>query len=80
MSFKEYLQSLEWNTFSTYPKQGENIFLHCASEDGKIHRFLKVNNFNAVKLDFRKINQNVSTNHRWVYTWLPADAINESHV
>lgn len=80
MGFKEYLQSLKWNTFSLYPRQGENIFLHCTSEDGAFHKFWKVNNFNAVKLDLKRLTQNVSPNHRWLYTWLPADAINKSYV
>lgn len=80
MGLKEYLQSLEWNTFSKYPEQGENIFLHCTSDDGEVHRFLKINNFNATKLNFDKILQYVSPNRRWLYTWLPADIINEDHV
>lgn len=80
MSFKEYLLSLIWKTFSVYPKQGENIFLHCTSDDGEVHRFVKVNNFNAVKLNLDKIFQNVSPNRRWLYTWLPADAITEDYV
>ncbi len=75
MSFKKYLQSLEWNSFSTYPAQGENIFLHCTSHDGEIHRFIQVKNFNAVMLDLDKFTENVKPNRQWLYTWLPADAI-----
>lgn len=80
MTSKEYLQSLEWNSFSTYPTQGENIFLHCISEDGKVHRFIKVSNFNAVKFDFRQINKHVSPDWRWLFTWLPVNAINQNNV
>lgn len=76
MNFKKYLQSLKWNDFSTYPSQGENIFLHCTSSDGEIHRFVKVNNFNAIYLDLDKINKNSQPNQKWLYTWLPADVIN----
>lgn len=76
MNFKEYLQSLEWNSFSNYPAQGENIFLHCASTDGKTHRFLKVTNFNAVFFNPYDLNKNVKPSQRWLYSWLPADEIN----
>lgn len=79
MSFKEYLLTLKWNSFSTYPKQGENIFLYCTSADGNLHKFVKIICFNAVKLDFDKIHKIVSPNQQWLYTWLPADAIKYNH-
>lgn len=75
MSLKEYLQSLKWNSFSTYPPQGENIFLHCTSTDGFTHRFLKVKNFNAVVFNPHDLNKNVQPPQQWLYTWLPADKI-----
>lgn len=76
MSFKEYLLTLEWNSFETYPPQGENIFLHCTSDDGEIHRFLKIHCFNAVNFNVEKLTKTFQPNHRWLYTWLPTDAIN----
>ena len=79
MSYKEYLLSLEWNSFSTYPPQGENIFLHCASYDGELHRFILLNNFNAVKLNPDKFTENIKTNQQWVYTWLPANVIKKKN-
>lgn len=80
MSLKEYLLTLTWNSFSKYPAQGENIFLHCTSSDEKYHRFVRINNFNAIKIDLDKIMSNVQPNQKWLYTWLPADVINQSNV
>ena len=80
MSLKDHLLTLKWNSFSVYPKQGENIFLHCTSADGKIHRFVKIKNFNAAQLDLGKIAQNVLPNQQCLYTWLPADEITEDYV
>lgn len=80
MCLKDYLLTLTWNSFSTYPAQGENIFLHCTSSDGEIHRFMRVKNFNAVQLDLSKITKDVQPNRKWLYTWLPADVINQANV
>lgn len=80
MKLKEYLLTLTWNSFSKYPAQGENIFLHCTSCDGKQHHFIKLNNFNAVKLDLDKIANLIQSDQKWLYTWLPADVINQSNV
>lgn len=75
MSLKDYLLTLSWNSFSIYPKQGANIFLHCTSSDGEIHRFMRVKNFNAAQLDLGEITKNVQPIRKWLYTWLPADVI-----
>ncbi len=79
MDFKEYLLSLQWNTFVKYPDQGKDIYLHCFSDDGTIHKFFKVNQFNAVSFDFQKIVNKYSNKLRWQFSWLPAEKIDESY-
>mgnify|MGYP001068672722 CR=1 FL=1 len=53
MSFKDYLQSLRWNSFAKYPAQGSDVYIHCFA--GDIHKFVRVRQFNAVCFDFHKI-------------------------
>lgn len=79
MGFKEYLMSLEWNTFSCYPEQGSNIYLHCFTEDGLNHKFLKIDNFNAVLFDSGTIIRNFSLNNKWRFLWLPANEIDKNY-
>lgn len=79
MKFKEYLISLVWNTFSYYPPQGSSIYLHCFTEDDLMHKFLKIDNFNAVMLDFDKIIKDFPKNKKWCFLWLPANEIDENY-
>lgn len=78
MKFKEYLMSLDWNTFSRYPEQGSSIYLHCFTEDNSNHKFLKIDNFNAVFLDFDDIIKRFS-NKKWQFQWLPANEIDKNY-
>jgi len=79
MSFREYLIALNWNTFSCYPEQGSSIYLHCRTEDDSIHKFLKIDNFNAVFFDLDQITQCFSSNHQWQFSWLPANEIDKNY-
>lgn len=79
MSFREYLIALNWNTFSCYPEQGSSIYLHCRTEDDSIHKFLKIDNFNAVFFDLDQITQCFSSNHQWQFLWLPANEIDKNY-
>lgn len=79
MDFREYLMSLNWNTFSRYPEQGSSIYLHCRTEDDSVHKFLKIDKFNAVFLDLDKIVQSFSSNHQWQFSWLPANKIDRDY-
>lgn len=79
MKFKEYLMSLDWNTFSCYPEQGSSIYLHCIAGDDLTHRFLKIDNFNAVLLDFDEIIKDFPKNNKWRFLWLPANKIDENY-
>lgn len=78
MGFKEYLMSLDWNAFSIYPEQGTGIYLHCYAVDDKTHRFLKIDNFNAVSFEPSLIVQEFSE-HKWQFTWLPANEIDKNY-
>ena len=80
MDFKEYLLSLQWNTFEEYPKQCSDVYVHCFTDDDTVHKFVKVREFNAVCFDFRKIINNFqNNNHRWRFTWLPAKITEENY-
>lgn len=78
MKFKEYLMSLDWNAFSHYPEQGSSIYLHCYAENDSEHKFLKINNFNAIFFDIDQIIKGFP-NHKWKFTWLPANKIEENY-
>lgn len=71
--------SLDWNTFSRYPEQGSSIYLHCFTEDDLNHRFLRIDNFNAVLLDFDEIIQKFHSNNKWWFMWLPANEIDKNY-
>lgn len=77
MTLKEYLIGLEWNSFSTYPEQGSCIYLHCSALDGQVHKFIKIQRFNAVKFDARKIVERFEEKLTWQFSWLPIESINE---
>lgn len=79
MKFKEYLMSLNWNTFSRYPEQGTSIYLHCFTENDLNHKFLKIDNFNAVSLDLDAIIQDFPLNKKWQFSWLPANEIDKNY-
>ena len=79
MDFKEYLLSLEWNTFDRYPDQGSDIFIHCFTEDDSIHKFVKLRQFNGVCFDFKMIINSFPNNQRWRFTWLPAAKIEDNN-
>lgn len=80
MGYKEYLMSLGWNSFNTYPGQGSCIYIHCsADDDGSAHRFFKFNSFNAVSFDPGKLKENLKGQYRWLYSWLPVESINEDY-
>lgn len=73
MEHRKYLMSLDWNTFSRYPKQGSSIYLHCHTENGSVHKFLRIDNFNAVLFDTGQITRSLAQNRRWHFSWLPAE-------
>lgn len=77
MKFKDYLMTLRWNTFSTYPEQWSAIYIHCFSND--IHKFVKVSSFNAVNFDFQKITKKFIEQTRWQFSWLPAQKIEDDY-
>lgn len=78
MSFKEYLQSLQWNSFAKYPEQNSEIYVHCFTDDDAIHKFVKVRQFNAVCFDFQSIVKS-SNKHKWQFMWLPAKTTEENY-
>lgn len=78
MDFKEYLMSLDWNAFSSYPEQGSSIYLHCYAIDDSTNKFLKIDNFNAVFFDTDQI-VNGFPNHKWRFTWLSANEIDKNY-
>lgn len=75
MSFKQYLMSLQWNTFERYPPQEEAIWIHCVSNDD--HKFLKIFDFNAIRFIPSEIIAKLPTNQTWQLLWLPAKQIKE---
>lgn len=77
MNFKEYLETLEWKSFSRYPRQNEPIYLNCYSPEKHEHKFLKIHNFNAVSFDWRSIMKDFGLDVHWRFTWLPTYEINE---
>lgn len=79
MNFKDYLLSLHWNTFAKYPEQGSDVYIHCSTDDGNSHKFIKVRQFNAVCFDFKKIVNQYSQTHQWQFTWLPAEETEENY-
>lgn len=80
MDFRDYLMSLEWNSFKRYPEQGLHIYIHCtADDDSSVHRFFEFNGFNAVSFDKGPLVKKLGGRHRWLYSWLPAEPINDSY-
>ena len=79
MSFKDYLRSLSWNTFTQYPAQGSDVYIHCSTDDGNTHRFVKVKQFNAVCFDFQRIVGKYSKDHQWQFSWLSAAKVEEDY-
>lgn len=79
MSFKEYLLSLCWNTFAKYPPQGSDVYIHCYTDDGENHKFVKVRQFNAVCFDFQSIVNNSFDKYLWRFSWLPAEKTDEDY-
>lgn len=77
MNFKDYLLGLDWYDFSTYPTQGEAIYLHCIASISNEHKFLKINNFNAVTFEPRVIMKDFDLALNWTFLWLPIILINE---
>lgn len=75
MDFAEHLKSLEWNTFAKYPDQGESIYLHCSTEDGSVHKFVKISKFNAVSFRFENIVMKFQSNNKWQFSWLPEKSV-----
>ncbi len=72
MAGKKYLESLKWNSFSTYPKQGEDIFLHCYTcEKHVCHRYIELRNFNAVMFNPKAIIKEIGKDRSWNFEWLP---------
>lgn len=79
MNFKDYLISLDWNSFTRYPNQDSSIYLHCFTEDNSIHKFFKIKRFNAVFFDFKKLVQSTPNKHQWQFAWLPTESIDENY-
>lgn len=78
MDFKQYLMGLEWFSFSTYPSQGSNVYLHLQSEVDEVHKFIKVQNFNAVRFEPRDFFEKLNINGiHWKVSWLPCESVNE---
>lgn len=75
MNLRDYLMSLEWNSFERYPTQGESVYIHIYSSDGEIHNFAKIREFNAVGFDLRKLFQKIAPNKQLYCDWLPAKSI-----
>lgn len=75
MSFKQYLISLNWRGFETYPGQGSDICIHCKNK--KEHHFVEIKRFNAVTFDFTDITKDFKKNRDWSFSWLPAKEINK---
>lgn len=74
------LMKMRWNDFSTYPDQGDDIYLHCVGAGTEVvHRFLRLSKFNAVTFDFRKICGNLGRYIDWRFYWLPAKQIDKRH-
>ncbi len=78
MNFKEYLKSLKWNSFSTYPPQGEDIILHRIDPDGTTHRFVEVKSFNATTFKPWDIIKNTNFKDPGSYGWLLAKHVRRS--
>ncbi len=74
MKLIDYLQILTWNTFEVYPPQGMSIYIHCSSKDGKNHKYIKTQKFNAVSFNPQKL-VGSSPVHKWEFTWLSAEKI-----
>lgn len=77
MKFKEYLMTLRWNLFSTYPEQWSTIYLHFSS--GDIHRFIRAKSFNAVSFDIQEYTKHFIENENWQLSWLPAQKIENDY-
>ncbi len=77
MEFKDYLISLRWNSFSTYPDQWSAIYIHCSNDE--VHKFVKVSKFNAVNFDFQKMTEKFTEKRRWQYSWLPAQKVDKDY-
>lgn len=73
MTVIEYLNSLEWNDFSTYPRQDACIYLKCV-RDGEPWYF-KVNHFNAKNFEVKRVHKDLDFSVNWEYHWLPAHEV-----
>lgn len=77
MGFKQYLISLHWRSFSNYPEQGSSIYIHCFAES--VHKFVKVQRFNAVCFDFQEITKKFTEKLKWQFSWLPAQQVDNDY-
>lgn len=79
MKFKDYLASLEWNSFERYPEQYQDIYVQCSAAFGTIRQFVKVKMFNAVSFNANNLVRNHKEKHDWEFSWLPADKIEREY-
>lgn len=79
MDFKNYLMSLHWNEFVTYPKQGEDVYIYGSAKTGHVHKFIKISDFNAISFDYRELTNKFSNEHQWQFYWLPAEQIEQDY-
>lgn len=71
---KRKLLKKKWHTFERYPKQGDDIVLHCIANNGK-HEFMTISDFNAVTFNPKRVLEVLPNGDGWTFEWLSADEI-----
>lgn len=78
MSKKLMVRVNKWNTFETYPAQGDDIILHIRGyqirENKYNHDFIHIQGFDASSFDKRDYTPNISS-VAWSYSWLPTESL-----
>lgn len=72
MEFREFAESLEWNDFSTYPKQGSNVYIRLVEQKTGATRHTKIRRFNAVSFSVTDCLPAELRCFKWNVRWIPA--------
>lgn len=75
----EQMQSLEWQSFQTYPQQNSHIYVYCkgtayAGMQCK-HRFVEIKAFNAVMFNPYDLVRTIHEKMQWKFMWLTARSV-----
>ena len=76
---RETLLKMPWKDFSTYPLQMSSIYIHChgknAESGNTLHKFVKIETFNACSFNPLDITNKLDTSIRWQMQWCYANKI-----